>query len=227
MPLRDIQLTLENRSVKELLYTEQCFENIRNVFCGKLGKNWRAGDVSKLIIKLGSRKTPPKAVWSGGFWEICRDDFDLAVFMAASKAEQNEIALRLAEISLIELAEYFHVDPAPVRAAAQATREAGFRHVREYKKASRQHPGNQLMAKVFITYRRGGWGTEAEVRFFDRRKNLLGTESIVKNQLWLTVHFDLWRGAWRDDTFEIVDRVGKTYFKSRMSARLVKTFPEG
>ncbi len=222
MPFRDVQLVLEDRSDKKLLIAEQYFENIRNVFCSKLGKKWRIGDVSKLIIKLGSRKTPPKEVWDGGFWEICRDDFDVAAFWASSIAEQDEIALRLVETSLIELAEYVQVDPAPACAAAQATREAGFRHVREYQKASRQHPGNQLMAKVFITYRRGGWGTEAEVRFFDRRKNLLGTERILKDELWSSVYFDLWRGEWRDDTFEIVDRVGKRRFRSRMSARLVK-----
>jgi hypothetical protein len=200
--VRDIQLCLAESDPARYKTVVECWENIRNVYSSHLGKSLVIDEISKLCVFLGLHQGANYEPPVEGVANLYRSDFELSGYLELSPRDQDLSALEYVESSLVWLAGRHGVPTDSIRLAATRTVESDFRYEFELKRTSRTHARKKLKAKLFICFRRGGGGTAVEARVFDAKGNLLGVETIVRDEWfsrrWLASY---WVTCWQGTTF--------------------------
>ncbi len=214
MPLHDVQLVLASHDRAIYRALTPCWENVRNVFCAKLGGSLDLGKITKVNVYLGSEGPGAPHEELKGILACYAGAFEVDRFMAMAPDAQDEWALMTVETALTTVAEHLGVDAGPIHEAATDTRTAGFTHVTVSKKASKRHPGKAISARTDIIFRRGGGGTNVVLTIVDSDGTVLASENVATDQFWNGIRHGVGTGVWEGDRFVIRNRSGKVFYES-------------
>ena len=224
MIFRDVQLLNYGKHSDERLeqnrYLMFYWENLRDIFCINLPNKLDLIGISKLNIQLrnfdGNEYQSPSL---DGIATFRRNDFDFDEFCELPDHEKSVKSLYYIEDSLLTVCKKFKAPEetiSAIRSAAEAVISSNFEHYRIHKKTTKWNKNRSLRAVTHLHHKNGG--IDANLVVTDKLGNIKLKTKILNNQRWEVVWSDLWKGYWKDSSFVIEDRVGKTFSSIDASA---------
>lgn len=223
MYLRDVQLVNSGKHSEEKLeqnqYLMRYWDNVRDQFCLNLPDKLDFLGIAKLNIYLGDFSGPAfEEPDKRGIAIFQRSDFDYSDFVALTEEEKDLISLAYLESSALAVCKE---KSAPkkledqIKAVAKKVRDSDFQHTKVHKKTSKWNKSRTLRAVTQLCFKKGG--VDAYLEIIEKSGNTTSRQKMVESRTWEAVWFDLWKGAWVDDTFVIETRVGDKYFEASSS----------
>lgn len=236
MVLSDIQLitktqyrnTVEEQhlhlqELEQSRYLMRYWENLRDLFCLHLPKNFELCGVSKLNIQLGDFEGVTYQVpGKDGIAVFKRNDFHFDDFCQLSEEEKDLKSLFYMEDSLINICETLdlpEVKTVQIKQIAGDIKQQNFKFSRNHKKTSKWNSTRTLRAITTLHHKKGGIDVDLEV--VDKAGKVVFSDKIVDGRFWESVWFDLWKGYWEGPKFKIENRVGVDFYSTEDMTKVV------
>ncbi len=229
MIFRDIQLLTEtkyrNTVEEQHLYLQELeqygylmhyWENLRDLFCLNIPKNFDFDGMSKLNIQFGGFKgVAYQAPGKDGIAVFKRDDFQFDEFCQLSEKDKDLKSLFYLEDSLRSICEMLdlpEIKLLQIRQISEVIKRQNFEFFRLHKKTSKWNSSRTLRAVTTLHHKKGGIDAEFEV--VDKAGHVAFSEKIIEGRFWEAVWFDLWKGYWEGPKFVIDNRVGFEFYST-------------
>jgi hypothetical protein len=192
-------------------YLMNYWENIRDLFCLKLPKNFNFLDISKFNIRLGDFSGEQfERSRTGGIATFKWKVFDFDNFEKLNDEEKRFISLKYLRDALIEVCEIHNTSNTVKKLfhdICDSIQSENFELTRVFPKTTKWNKSRSLHAVTYMHHKLGGIDVNVEIR--DKSGNVKLRESILKGCFWESVHFDIWRGFWNGSTFVIENKNNK------------------
>lgn len=192
-------------------YLMNYWENIRDLFCLKLPKNFNLLDISKFNIRLGDFSGEQfERSRTGGIATFKRSDFDFEKFEKLNDEEKNIISLNFVRDSLIDVCEMHNTSITAIKLIhdiCDSIQNESFALTRVFSKTTRWNKSRSLRAVTYMHHKQGGIDVNVEIQ--DKSGSVKLRESILKDCFWEYVYFDIWKGYWSGSNFVIEDKNNK------------------
>ncbi|QDT39338.1 hypothetical protein [Stratiformator vulcanicus] len=185
-------------------------EHVVGIFLQFMPRKYELDGMAKTNIFIGPAVDEPKYHQALNVNIYHFEGFDENLFQGSSRSHRDEMMLEAIEASLLDIALDFDADPAPIKKAADATRDCKF-DLKVESKLSRSTKSRRLRLCVYCRMRREGieWGIDIK----NRKREVLDTIVIDADSNLLRSSYDYRKSNWKGTEFVIRDFVDQETFR--------------